>query len=241
VTGPLLRVDGLGAAYGHIEALREVTFEVEAGALVAVLGPNGAGKTTLLRALMGLTPARGEIVFDGHRMTRWSTERRAAAGIALVPEGRGVLGPLTTRENLDLGAYARRGRASAAEIADDLHRVHELFPILAARGPQLAGSLSGGEQQMLAIGRALMTRPRLLLLDEPSLGLAPRVAREIFVTLGALNADGLTIVVVEQKAPLVLRMARRAHVMRTGRLVATVDSSALSSPSQLAALYLGTL
>jgi branched-chain amino acid transport system ATP-binding protein len=241
VTGPLLRVDGLGAAYGHIEALREVTFEVEAGALVAVLGPNGAGKSTLLRALMGLTPARGEIAFDGQRVTRWSTQRRAAAGIALVPEGRGVLGPLTTRDNLDLGAYARRGRATAGDIADDLRRVHELFPVLAARQHQRAGSLSGGEQQMLAIARALMTRPRLLLLDEPSLGLAPRVAREIFVTLGALNDAGLTIVVVEQKAPLALRMARRAHVLRTGRLVATVDPSTLHSAADLASLYLGTL
>jgi branched-chain amino acid transport system ATP-binding protein len=241
VTEPLLRVDGLGAAYDHIEALREVTFEVERGALVAVLGPNGAGKTTLLRALMGLTPARGEVAFDGQRVTRWSTQRRAAAGIALVPEGRGVLGPLTTRENLDLGAYARRGRAPAAEIEDDLRRVHELFPVLAARQRQRAGSLSGGEQQMLAIARALMSRPRLLLLDEPSLGLAPRVARDIFVALGALNHGGLTIVVVEQKAPLALRMARRAHVLRTGRLVATIDPSALSSPADLAALYLGTL
>jgi branched-chain amino acid transport system ATP-binding protein len=240
VTGPLLRVHGLAAAYGAIEALHDVTLEVEAGAFVAVLGPNGAGKTTFLRALMGLTRARGEIVFDGQALDTWTTERRAAAGIALVPEGRGVLGPLTTGENLALGAYARRGRARAREVADDLRFVHELFPILAARRDQRAGALSGGEQQMLAIGRALMSRPRLLLLDEPSLGLAPRVAREIFVVLGELSRRGLTILVVEQKAPLALRMARRAHVLRTGRLVATVDPSRLESAADLAALYLGT-
>ena len=241
MTGPLLRVRGLGAAYGAIEALRDVTLEVEAGAFVAVLGPNGAGKTTFLRALMGLTRARGEIVFDGQPLDTWTTERRAAAGIALVPEGRGVLGPLTTGENLALGAYARRGRANAKNVADDLRFVHELFPILAARRDQRAGALSGGEQQMLAIGRALMSRPRLLLLDEPSLGLAPRVAREIFVVLGELSRRGLTILVVEQKAPLALRMARRAHVLRTGRLVATVDPSRLESAADLAALYLGTV
>jgi len=241
VTGPLLRVDALGAAYGAIEALRDVTFEVEAGALVAVLGPNGAGKTTLLRALMGLTPGPGAIVFDGQPITAWTTERRASAGIALVLEGRGVLGPLTTAENLALGAYARRGRARATEVADDLRRVHALFPVLAERRDQRAGSLSGGEQQMLAIARALMARPRLLLLDEPSLGLAPRIAREIFTVLGALNREGLTILVVEQKAPLALRMARRAHVLRTGRLVATVDPSELGSAADLARLYLGTV
>ncbi|OLB93873.1 MAG: hypothetical protein AUH30_19055 [Candidatus Rokubacteria bacterium 13_1_40CM_68_15] len=241
MTRPLLRVDGLDAGYGAIEALREVTFDVEPGALVAVLGPNGAGKTTLLRALMALTPARGAIVFDGQSITAWATERRAAAGIALVPEGRGVLGPLTTAENLALGAYARRGRAKAIEVAEDLRWVHELFPLLAARRDQRAGSLSGGEQQMLAIARALMSRPRLLLLDEPSLGLAPRIAREIFVILGELNRRGLTILVVEQKAPLALRMARRAHVLRTGRLVATVDPSELRSATDLAALYLGTV
>jgi branched-chain amino acid transport system ATP-binding protein len=241
VTGPLLRVRGLGAAYGAIEALRDVTLEVEAGAFVAVLGPNGAGKTTFLRALMGLTRGRGEIIFDGQPLDTWTTERRAAAGIALVPEGRGVLGPLTTGENLALGAYARRGRARAKDVADDLRFVHELFPILAARRDQRAGALSGGEQQMLAIGRALMSRPRLLLLDEPSLGLAPRIAREIFVVLGELNRRGVTILVVEQKAPLALRMARRAHVLRTGRLVATVDPSRLESAADLAALYLGTV
>jgi branched-chain amino acid transport system ATP-binding protein len=241
VTGPLLRVRGLGAAYGAIEAVRDVTLEVEAGAFVAVLGPNGAGKTTFLRALMGLTRGRGEIIFDGQPLDTWTTERRAAAGIALVPEGRGVLGPLTTGENLALGAYARRGRARAKDVADDLRFVHELFPILAARRDQRAGALSGGEQQMLAIGRALMSRPRLLLLDEPSLGLAPRIAREIFVVLGELNRRGVTILVVEQKAPLALRMARRAHVLRTGRLVATVDPSRLESAADLAALYLGTV
>ena len=214
MTGPLLRVDALGAAYGAIEALRDVTFEVEAGALVAVLGPNGAGKTTLLRALMGLTPGPGAIVFDGQPITAWTTERRASAGIALVPEGRGVLGPLTTAENLALGAYARRGRARATEVADDLRRVHALFPVLAERRDQRAGSLSG---------------------------LAPRIAREIFTVLGALNREGLTILVVEQKAPPALRMARRAHVLRTGRLVATVDPSELGSAADLARLYLGTV
>jgi branched-chain amino acid transport system ATP-binding protein len=216
-----------------------VSLDVAAGELVAILGPNGAGKTTLLRAIMGLVAARGDVVFDGRRVTDLPTARRAGLGIAMVPEGRGVLGPLTVRENLDLGAYTRRGRVPRTEIEADLARVHALFPRLRERSAQRAGSLSGGEQQMLAVGRALMSRPRLLLLDEPSLGLAPRVVREIFVALGELNREGLAIVLVEQKARLALAMARRAFVLRGGQVAARVTPSEASSVAELAGLYLG--
>ena len=235
---PLFRTVDLRAGYGDIQALRGVSLDVAAGEVVTILGPNGAGKTTLLRAIMGLVAARGDVVFDGRLLTALPTARRAGLGIATVPEGRGVLGPLTVRENLDLGAYTRRGRPRA-EIEQDLARVHALFPRLRERSGQRAGSLSGGEQQMLAVGRALMSRPRLLLLDEPSLGLAPRVAREIFVALGELNRQGLAILLVEQKAPLALAMARRAFVLRAGQVAASVTPSEASSVAELAGLYLG--
>lgn len=238
---PLLRVENLAASYGHIEALKSITLEVHRGELVAVLGPNGAGKSTLVRAILRLINARGEVHYDGASITLKRTEALAEIGIVLVPEGRGILGPLTVQENLDLGAYARYGRVAPAEIADDLDTVFGLFPRLKERADQLAGSLSGGEQQMLAVGRALMARPRLLLLDEPSLGLAPRVAAEIFRVLGELNKKGLTILLVEQKAPLALQMATRAYVMRTGEIIATVDPKDIRSTEDLARLYLGQI
>jgi branched-chain amino acid transport system ATP-binding protein len=242
VTGgatPLLRVEGLAAAYGHIEALKPTSFEVKEGALVVVLGPNGAGKSTLMRALMGLVESRGDIWFGGAAVAGWSTRRRAEAGLVLVPEGRGILGPLTVQENLELGAYGRVGRVPKPEIAADFESVYALFPRLKERRRQHAGSLSGGEQQMLAVGRALMAKPRLLLLDEPSLGLAPRVVGEIFEALRTLKRGGLTILLVEQKAPLALAMAERAYVLRTGRVVASEDAAALAQGDALARLYLG--
>jgi branched-chain amino acid transport system ATP-binding protein len=235
----LLALERLTVTYGHIEALRAVTLHVGQGEMVAVLGPNGAGKTTLLKAVMGLVPSRGALTFAEHTITAWPTPQRAAAGIALVPEGRGILGPLTVRENLELGAYTRWGRVPRHEIAADFAFVYQIFPRLQERQRQLAGSLSGGEQQMVAIGRALMARPRLLLLDEPSLGLAPKVAREIFSTLSVLNRQGLTMLVVEQKAPLVLELAHRAYVLRTGQIAAALRPSELASAADLAQLYLG--
>jgi branched-chain amino acid transport system ATP-binding protein len=236
----LLAVEGLEVAYGRIQALRGVSLTVEPGEVVAVLGPNGAGKSTLLRTIVGLLPAAaGAIRLDRRAVAGTAPGRLLAAGVCLVPEGRGVLGPLTVLENLELGAYLRWGRVPRAEIEGDLQRVWRLFPVLAERRRQRAGSLSGGEQQMLALGRALMARPRLLLLDEPSLGLAPLVIREIFRTLEALNADGLTILLVEQKAPPALRLARRAYVLRTGRLVAAAPAAELRAAGRLASLYLG--
>src|ERR1041385_4069121 len=232
----LLRTEALSASYGHIDALKPASIEGRRGEVVVVLGPNGAGKSTLMRAIMGLIPCRGVAVFDGAVIADWPTRRRAEAGIVLVPEGRGILGPLTVMDNLELGAYARYGRAPKGEIAADFASVFQLFPRLKERRKQKGSSLSGGEQQMLAVGRAMMARPRLLLLDEPSLGLAPRVIEEIFIALKTLKERGLTILLVEQKAPLALKMADRAYVLRTGNIVATVSGRELGDTDALAKL-----
>jgi branched-chain amino acid transport system ATP-binding protein len=231
----LLRSVGLAARYGHVEALKPTDVHVASGEFVAVLGPNGAGKSTLMRALMRLIPSSGSIYFDGKPIDQMAAHALANLGITLVPESRGILGPMTVRENLELGAYSRRSKDKASVDAS----VMALFPRLKERLNQMAGSLSGGEQQMLAIGRAMMVHPRLLLLDEPSLGLAPRAAAEIFKTLGELNDRGLTIFVVEQKAPLALALADRAYVMRNGRVIASPDPGEIRSPEALAHLYLG--
>ncbi len=238
-TGPLLEVQGLDAAYGRIQALRGVSLRVDRGEVGAVLGPNGAGKSTLLRTVVGLLPAAaGAVLLDGAPLAA-GPRRALEAGICLVPEGRGVLGPLTVLENLELGGFLRWGREPAAAVRRDLDFVYGLFPVLRERRRQRAGSLSGGEQQMLALGRALMARPRLLLLDEPSLGLAPLVVREIFRALRELNGAGLTILLVEQKAPPALRLARRAYVLRSGRLVAEAPTERLRGAGDLASLYMG--
>jgi branched-chain amino acid transport system ATP-binding protein len=236
----LLRSEGLTARYGHVAALKPTDIRVAQGELVAVLGPNGAGKSTLMRALMRLIPSSGRIFFDGRSIDRLPAHSLAKLGITLVPENRGILGPMTVRENLDLGAYVRSSR-ERVDIEADLETVLSVFPRLKERLGQMAGSLSGGEQQMLAIGRALMVRPRLLLLDEPSLGLAPRAAAEIFKTLEQLNARGLTILVVEQKAPLALALANRAYVLRNGRVIASPSPDEIRSPEALAHLYLGAV
>ncbi len=236
----LLRSVGLAARYGHVEALKPTDVHVASGEFVAVLGPNGAGKSTLMRALMRLIPSTGRIYFDGKLVDQMPAHALAEFGITLVPENRGILGPMTVRENLELGAYSRRSRDKAS-VDQDFASVMGLFPRLKERLNQMAGSLSGGEQQMLAIGRAMMVHPRLLLLDEPSLGLAPRAAAEIFNTLGELNERGLTIFVVEQKAPLALALADRAYFMRNGRVIASPDPAEICSPEALAHLYLGEL
>jgi branched-chain amino acid transport system ATP-binding protein len=236
---PLLETAGLTACYGPVEALKPTSIGVAEGELVAVLGANGAGKSTLLRSIMGLGRAAGTVRFAGAVVSGLPTQRLAALGMIMVPEGRGIFGPLSVRENLDLGAFLPRLKASKQELQRDLDRVFGLFPRLQQRQSQTAQSLSGGEQQMLAIGRALMARPRLLLLDEPSLGLAPRLAGEILEVLGELNRQGLSILLVEQKAPLALRLAHRAYVLANGAVVSEATPEALSSSRELARIYLG--
>ena len=232
---PILAVKELSARYGSVEALHAASLSVADGEFIAILGPNGAGKSTLMRAVMGLVANSGSVEFRGQALPRSAPEACAARGIVLVPEGRGIFAPMTVAENLELGAYRLR---DAAELARRRERVFALFPRLQERLDQTAGFLSGGEQQMLAVGRALMAGPQILLLDEPSLGLAPRVTEDILGTLALLNKDGLTIVLVEQKAPLALKLARRAYLMSLGRVVAEIDPRTLTSHADLAQYYL---
>lgn len=213
----MLRVEDLDVFYGRVQALRRVSLQVEAGSAVTIVGPNGAGKSTLLRAIAGLVPVRaGGIRLDGGPITNRPPEEIVRLGISLVPEGRELFGPLPVRDNLLLGAYAHFRSAGRRDVERDLERVWALFPRLRDRQGQPAGTLSGGEQQMVAIGRALMARPRLLLMDEPSLGLAPLVIREIFRVVGELQAAGITLLLVEQNAKAALRIARHAYVLEAG-------------------------
>jgi branched-chain amino acid transport system ATP-binding protein len=231
----VLETQGLAASYGQVQALHPTDLQLGAGELVAVLGANGAGKSTLLRAIMGLVANTGSVRFRGMPMPRSAPAKVAARGVVLVPEGRGIFGPMTVADNLRLGAYRLRDRA---ELARRQERVLTLFPRLKERLAQAAGSMSGGEQQMLAIGRALMATPQVLLLDEPSLGLAPRVTEQILETLGLLNREGLSIVLVEQKAPLALELAKRAYLLSVGRVVRTLEPGELTSYDELAQHYL---
>ena len=233
----MLRLERVSAAYGRIQALRGVSLEVPAGSVVALLGANGAGKTTTLRVISGLLrPTDGAVFFEGRRIDRLPPEAIVRLGVAHVPEGRQVFADLTVGENLILGAYARRDRRN---VPADLERVFELFPVLRERRKQLAGTLSGGEQQMLAIGRALMARPRLLLLDEPSLGLAPMVAREIFRTVRRVNAEGTTVLLVEQDASRALQVAQTAYVLQTGQVVLWGPAAELRQNEAVRRSYLG--
>jgi branched-chain amino acid transport system ATP-binding protein len=234
--GRVLDIEALSARYGHVEALAGVSLFVGKGELVAVLGPNGAGKSTLMRAVMGLLATQGVVRFRGKDVPRRNPVGAAAMGLVLVPEGRGIFAPMSVAENLELGAYLLDDKT---EFARRQGRVLSLFPRLKERLGQVAGSLSGGEQQMLAVGRALMAEPKLLLLDEPSLGLAPRVVEEILEKLGALNREGLAIVLVEQKAPLALKLANRAYIMSVGRIAAEIDPRTVKSHDDLAHYYLG--
>jgi branched-chain amino acid transport system ATP-binding protein len=234
--GRLLDIEALSASYGHVEALAGVSLFVGEGELIAVLGPNGAGKSTLMRAVMGLLATQGAVRFRGKDVPRRNPVGAAAMGLVLVPEGRGIFAPMSVAENLELGAYLLDDKTEFARRQD---RVLSLFPRLKERLGQVAGSLSGGEQQMLAVGRALMAQPKLLLLDEPSLGLAPRVVEEILEKLGALNREGLAVVLVEQKAPLALKLANRAYVMSVGRIAAEIDPRTVKSHDDLAHYYLG--
>ena len=238
-TGAILQTELLTAFYGKVQALTGCSLHVMPGEAVVVLGPNGAGKSTLMRAIMGLIPARGPLSFKGRSIENWSPQDRAKAGMVLVLEGRGIFGPLSVTENLELGAYCRYGRVLRSNINASFDFVFELFPRLKERQGQKAGSLSGGEQQMLAIGRALMAEPELLLLDEPSLGLAPRLIDEIFEKLAELKQRGIALLLVEQKAPPALQIAERAYVLRTGQIVADMTTGEIDGPEALARLYLG--
>jgi branched-chain amino acid transport system ATP-binding protein len=236
-TEPLLRLEGLAVRYGSVQALSGIDLEVRQGELVALLGSNGAGKTTTLRAISRLVNSSGgRILWRGADLAPLSTERTVKLGIGHCPEGRRVLARQSVAANLELGAWLRRDRAT---ITADLERCYGLFPRLAERRQQLAGSLSGGEQQMLAIARALMGRPTLLLLDEPSLGLAPKLVAELMATLAALHRDGLTLLLVEQNANAALAIADRAVVLETGRVRLQGSAAELRDATELQALYLG--
>ena len=237
----MLEVTGLSARYGAVAALRDVSLEVRAGELVALIGANGAGKSTLLRTIAGLVaPAAGRVALDGRDVTGQAPEAMIRAGVALVPERRRVFAPLTVLDNLELGGYALpRGRDFRSRLEAGVEEAYRLFPVLRGRRDQLAGTLSGGEQQMLAIGRALMTRPRLLLCDEPSLGLAPLVVAEIMRLLSSLREAGTTILLVEQNARMALRSADRAYVLEVGRVVLSGPAADLLEDDQLKAAYLG--
>ncbi|MGH9135737.1 MAG: ABC transporter ATP-binding protein [Acidimicrobiales bacterium] len=233
----VLRVERLEATYGHIRALRGVDIHVDEGEAVAILGANGAGKTTLLRTIAGLhRPRRGRVYLDERNVTGWPAERLVRAGLSLVPEGRQVFPALSVGDNLLLGGYRRR-RSGA--IADDLDRVEQLFPVLAARRSQPAGTLSGGEQQMLAIGRGLLAAPRILLLDEPSLGLAPLAVREVVAKLVEIAATGTTVLVVEQNARAAMKIAPRCWVMQRGRIVLEGSTDELLANPTVQAAYFG--
>jgi branched-chain amino acid transport system ATP-binding protein len=233
----LLSVRDLRVAYGGVVAVKGIDLEVGRGELVCLIGANGAGKTTTLKALAGmLRPAGGTIRYDGHAITRRPSFELVSLGIALVPEGRGIFGRLSVLENLKLGAYVRR---DALGISQDLDRGFELFPRLAERRSQIAGTLSGGEQQMLAIARALMSRPRLLLLDEPSMGLAPIMVQRIFGTIRRIAAEGVTLLLVEQNARLALEISRRGYVMESGRVTLADEAAALLANPEVKRAYLG--
>ncbi|WP_040781064.1 ABC transporter ATP-binding protein [Nocardia pneumoniae] len=232
-----LTVTDLHAGYGGAKVLQGLTFEVAEGQVCAILGPNGAGKTTLLRALCGMVKARGSVRVDGIEVTGRAPEAVARGGVAHVPEGRGTFLPLTVEENLRLGAFRHRDRV---RVEADLRRVLDYFPVLAERLREPAGGLSGGQQQMLAIGRALMLRPRLLLLDEPSLGLSPLVTQELFQIVHAINEEErTTVIVVEQNAHLALEAAHHAHVLESGRIVLSGTAAEIRADEQVAQSYLG--
>jgi branched-chain amino acid transport system ATP-binding protein len=233
----LLTVENLCVDYGSVQALRDVSFRIGKGEIVSLIGANGAGKSTTLRALSGLVrPASGGILHEGRPVSGMPPHRIARLGIAHVPEGRGVFANMTVRENLEMGAYTR---ASRAEVEESFERVFGLFPRLSERASQPAGTLSGGEQQMLAIGRAMVQRPDLLLLDEPSMGLSPLLVNEIFRLVAEINRAGTTILLVEQNANMALSVANRAYVLETGRIVLSGSAGELRENPKVREAYLG--
>jgi branched-chain amino acid transport system ATP-binding protein len=231
----LLEVEGVVVHYGKIAALKDVTLAVDEGEIVALIGANGAGKTTTLKTISGLRPlSAGRVVFEGTDISRMPGHKRVVAGIGQAPEGRGVFPGMTVQENLLMGAFTRKG-----SVTQDLDEVYGLFPRLAERKNQSGGTMSGGEQQMIAIGRALMAKPRVLLLDEPSMGLAPILVNQIFEIIKEINDRGTTVLLVEQNAQQALNLADRAYVLETGRVVKTAEASLLLDDPQVRAAYLG--
>ncbi|MFO0618021.1 MAG: ABC transporter ATP-binding protein [Polyangiaceae bacterium] len=234
---PLLTVQDLHVSYGGIKALKGISIEVARGEIVAMIGANGAGKTTTLKTIVRLLPiASGTITYDGQPLNPFSPEQVVPLGVSLVPEGRAIFGNMSVRENLELGAFNHKARSAMAETIDD---VVKLFPRIGERMRQEAGTLSGGEQQMLAIGRAVMARPAMLLLDEPSLGIAPKLVQQIFEAIGQIAASGTTILLVEQNTRLALRYAKRAYVLRTGEIAMSGPSAELLANDDIRAAYLG--
>jgi branched-chain amino acid transport system ATP-binding protein len=235
----MLRVEKLSTFYGNIQALRDITIRARRGSITTIIGANGAGKSTLLRTIAGLNKARhGLVIYDDHDITNLKPNKIVRDGISLVPQGRQVFSDMTVMENLQLGAYVRRF-SDRGDNAQELEMVYEMFPVLSERKKQTAGTLSGGEQQMLAVGRALMSRPRLLLLDEPSMGLAPKVIQSIFKTLNALHEQGLTILLVEQDAKIALETADYGYVMKTGKVALEGQAGELLENDEVKRIYLG--
>jgi branched-chain amino acid transport system ATP-binding protein len=233
----LLEIKGVDAHYGAIHALRKVSLTVEKGEVVTLIGSNGAGKSTTLRVLSGLLkPTAGTVVYDGHSIVGKAPHEIVRLGLAHAPEGRGIFGTMTVRENLELGAFSRHDRG---EIKGDVERMMVRFPILGERASQAAGTLSGGEQQMLAVARALMARPKLLLLDEPSLGLAPQIVQRIFQIIREINKEGVTILLVEQNATMALGVANRGYVLESGEIKMSDDAKALAASDSVRKAYLG--
>ena len=236
----MLKLQSVVTHYGRIVALRGTSLHVDAGEIVAVVGPNGAGKTTALNTISGvIAPSSGRIIFDGQDVTGFSSERLVQMGLVQVPEGRQLFAEMTVYENLTLGAYRNSRAVKKTETCKDLEYIYHVFPVLKERTRQAAGTLSGGEQQMLAIGRALMSRPRMLLLDEPSMGLAPLVVKDIFHVIGELRRNGVTVLLVEQNARAALGIAKRAYVVETGRIVMEGPASELSKNPEVRRAYLG--
>lgn len=233
----VLELKDVHAYYGKIHALKGISLTVEKGEIVTLIGGNGAGKTTTLRTICGLMrPTYGSVIFESENLNKYKASQLAAKGVAMVPEGRGVFSRMTVLENLEMGAYHRKDKAG---IQEDIEHVYELFPRLKERRSQLAGTMSGGEQQMLAMGRALMSRPSLLLMDEPSMGLAPVLVEAIFSTIEDINKQGTTILLVEQNALMALQIASRGYVLQTGEIVLTDKASSLKQNEMVQKVYLG--
>jgi len=235
----LLEIEDLNVYYGRIHAIKGISFTVDEGEIVTLIGANGAGKSTTLKTISGVRPVtKGRVIFEGKDITKMPPHKRTEIGICQSPEGRGIFPGMTVMENLDMGCYVRKDRKTSARD-EDLDRVFELFPRLAERKTQAGGSMSGGEQQMLAIGRALMARPRVLLLDEPSMGLAPKLIAQIFDIITEINKQGTTVLLVEQNAKQALKRAHRAYVLETGRVVKSADAHLLLDDPDVQAAYLG--